>query len=146
MPQVARFRGISVEMYYRDHPPPHFHAYYADESAIIDIETMEIRRGQPPNINLFCGSPGMTDALRTVVEVRPLDGYRVFLRFDDGLQGEIDLEPLLTPFDGVFAPLRDPARFREVFVDCHTVSWPNGADLAPEVLYSRVSGRPLITS
>ena len=46
MPQVARFRGISVEMYYRDHPPPHFHVYYADESAIIDIETMDIRRGR----------------------------------------------------------------------------------------------------
>ena len=85
----------------------------------------------------------MTDWLRTVVEVRPLDGYRVYLRFDDGVAGELDLEPLLSPFKGVFAPLRDLARFREVFVDCHTASWPNGADLAPEVLYSKVSGRPL---
>ncbi|MBI3635873.1 MAG: DUF2442 domain-containing protein [Candidatus Rokubacteria bacterium] len=82
--------------------------------------------------------------LRDVVEVRPLEGYRVFLRFDDGVQGELDLEPLLSPFDGVFAPLRDAARFREVFVDDGgTIAWPNGADLAPEVLYSKVSGRPL---
>ena len=82
--------------------------------------------------------------LRDVVEVRPLEGYRVFLRFDDGVQGEIDLEPLLSPFDGVFAPLRDLARFREVFVDDGgTIAWPNGADLAPEILYSKVSGRPL---
>jgi hypothetical protein len=85
----------------------------------------------------------MSDWLRTVVEVKPLEGYRVFLRFDDGLEGELDFEPLLTPFTGVFAPLRDLARFREVFVDCHTASWPNGADIAPEVLYSKVSGRPL---
>ena len=85
----------------------------------------------------------MSDWLRTVVEARPLSGYRVFLRFDDGLEGELDLEPLLIPFDGVFAPLRDLARFRELFLDCHTVSWPNGADIAPEVLYSKVSGRPL---
>lgn len=83
--------------------------------------------------------------LRDVVEVRPLDGYRVFLRFDDGVQGELDLEPLLMPFDGVFAPLRDLARFREVFVDTEggTIAWPNDVDLAPEVLYSMVSGRPL---
>ena len=85
----------------------------------------------------------MSDWLRTVIAVTPLDGYRVFLRFDDGLEGELDLEPLLSPFSGVFAPLRDPAKFREVFVHCHTASWPNGADLAPEVLYSKVSGRPL---
>lgn len=80
--------------------------------------------------------------LRDVVEVRPLDGYRVFLRFDDGVQGELDLEPLLMPFDGVFAPLRDLARFREVFVDREggTIAWPNEVDLAPEVLYSMVSG------
>ena len=82
--------------------------------------------------------------LRDVVEVKPLEGYRVFLRFDDGLQGEIDLEPLLSPFDGVFEPLRDRPRFREVFVDDGgTIAWPDGADLAPEVLYSMVSGRPL---
>lgn len=80
--------------------------------------------------------------LRDVVEVRPLDGYRVFLRFDDGVQGELDLEPLLTPFAGMFAPLRDLARFREVFVDKEggTIAWPNEVDLAPEVLYSMVSG------
>ena len=78
--------------------------------------------------------------LRDVVEVRPLDSYRVYLRFDDGVQGEIDLEPLLSPFDGVFEPLKDLGRFREVFVDNGgTIAWPNGADLAPEVLYAHVS-------
>ncbi|HMH50273.1 MAG TPA: DUF2442 domain-containing protein [Candidatus Acidoferrum sp.] len=82
--------------------------------------------------------------LRDVVEVRPLEGYRVFLRFDDGVQGELDLEPLLSPFDGVFEPLRELTRFREAFVDDGgTIAWPNGADLAPEILYSKVSGRPL---
>ena len=80
----------------------------------------------------------MTDWLRTVVEVRPLDGYRVYLRFDDGVAGELDLEPLLSPFKGVFAPLRDLAKFREVFVDCHTASWPNGADLAPDSMYDAI--------
>jgi hypothetical protein len=81
--------------------------------------------------------------LKDVVEVRPLERYRVYLRFDDGVEGEVDLEPLLSPFDGVFEPLRRLERFREVFVDDGgTLAWPNGADLAPEVLYSKVSGRP----
>lgn len=79
--------------------------------------------------------------LRDVIEVRPLANYRVFLKFDDGVQGEVDLEPLLTPFDGVFEPLRDLMRFREVFIDeGGTIAWPNGADIAPETLYSLVSG------
>lgn len=82
--------------------------------------------------------------LRDVVEVRALEGYRVFLRFDDGVQGEIDLETLLFPFDGVFEPLKELARFREVFIDDGgTIAWSNGADLAPEVLYSMISGCPL---
>jgi hypothetical protein len=83
--------------------------------------------------------------LSDVVEVRPLDRYRVFLKFDDGVQGELDLEPLLSQFDGVFEPLRDLARFREVFVDTEggTIAWPNNVDLAPEVLYTLVTGRPL---
>ena len=88
----------------------------------------------------------MSDWLRKVVDVRPLEGYRVFIRFDDGLEGELDLEPFLAPFDGVFAPLRDLVRFREIYVNNHTVSWPNDLDLAPEVLYSKMSGRPLSVS
>ena len=48
-------------------------------------------------------------------------------------------------FDGVFEALRDPARFAEVRVDpdLGTICWPNGADLAPEVLYARLTGTRL---
>lgn len=79
-----------------------------------------------------------------IVEVRPLGGYRVHLRFADGLQGELDLAEVIS-FEGVFAPLRDPAKFAEIRVhqELGTVVWPNGADLDPDVLYSRLSGRPL---
>src|ERR1044071_6004945 len=48
-----------------------------------------------------------------VVEVEPRSGYRLWLRFQDGTEGEIDLGPQLT-FQGVFAPLRDPAYFARV--------------------------------
>lgn len=48
MPEISRFLGITIYMRYRDHPPPHFHVRYADNSAIIDIATMQILEGQLP--------------------------------------------------------------------------------------------------
>jgi len=51
-----------------------------------------------------------------VVWVAPLDGYRLHLRFDDGVEGTFDLPPRVE-FTGVFEPLRDPAFFAQVTVD-----------------------------
>ena len=49
MPTICYFFGILIQMYWRDHEPPHFHAVYAGSTAIIDIETLEvIRGGMPP--------------------------------------------------------------------------------------------------
>ena len=69
-----------------------------------------------------------------VIDVRPIGGYRLWLRFDDGAEGEVDLEPELE--GAVVAPLRDAAAFAQVAIDpdLRTVAWPNGADLAPEFL------------
>jgi len=73
-----------------------------------------------------------------VVDVRHRAGYRVWLRFNDGLEGEIDLEPEL--HGEIFESLRDVAAFAQVRVhpEYETIVWPNGADLAPEFLYERV--------
>lgn len=73
-----------------------------------------------------------------LVEARPLDGYRVWLRFADGVEGEIDLQDEL--WGEVFEPLKDHARFRELQVhpDLKTLVWPNGADFAPEFLYEKL--------
>ncbi|MGI8673742.1 MAG: DUF4160 domain-containing protein [Thermoleophilaceae bacterium] len=48
MPRVSEFYGIVIEMYYGDHPPPHFHARYADESAKIEISTGALIAGSLP--------------------------------------------------------------------------------------------------
>ena len=48
MPRISEFYGIVIEMYFRDHPPPHFHARYAGEEAIVDIETGEVIAGSIP--------------------------------------------------------------------------------------------------
>ena len=42
MPEISRFFGMIVTMYYNDHPPPHFHVRYNQQKAIISIETLEI--------------------------------------------------------------------------------------------------------
>ncbi len=48
MPTVSRFFGITLRMYYDDHPPPHFHAYYGEFAAKITIESLELPEGQLP--------------------------------------------------------------------------------------------------
>jgi hypothetical protein len=82
--------------------------------------------------------------LKDIVEVRSLGGYRLYLRFEDGLQGEVDLADQLQ-FHGVFEPLRDPQVFAQVAVnrELGTICWPNGADLDPDVLYAKLSGIPV---
>ena len=64
--------------------------------------------------------------------------YRVWLKFADGIEGEVDLEKEL--WGEVFQPLRDKARFAELSVneDIDTLVWPNGADFAPEFLYQQL--------
>jgi hypothetical protein len=46
MPELARFFGIIISMYYNDHPPPHFHVRYGTQKAIIDIETLSVLAGE----------------------------------------------------------------------------------------------------
>jgi hypothetical protein len=67
-----------------------------------------------------------------LVDARYRGGHRVWLRFADGLAGEVDLAAEM--WGEVFEPMRDPEVFRELRVD-GTLVWPNGADLAPEFLY-----------
>lgn len=82
--------------------------------------------------------------LKDIMEVQPLEGYRLHLRFEDGAAGEVDLAKMIR-FEGVFAPLKDRAYFVQVRVDpeVRTIVWPNGADLDPLVLYSHITGIPI---
>jgi hypothetical protein len=45
MPTISQFFGITIRMYFDDHPPPHFHAYYGGDAAKIEIETLRITEG-----------------------------------------------------------------------------------------------------
>ena len=82
--------------------------------------------------------------MKDVIEVRPLGEYRLHVRFEDGVAGEIDLSDRIS-FDGVFAPLREERNFAQVRVngELGTICWPCGADLDPDVLYAWVKGEPV---
>jgi len=83
--------------------------------------------------------------LKDVIDVRVMDDYQLHLRFEDGIQGVVDVADLVA-FTGVFAPLHSHDYFRRVRVDAElgTICWPNGADLDPDVLYSLVTGEPIL--
>jgi hypothetical protein len=73
-----------------------------------------------------------------VTAVKALPGNRLALTFDDGTDGVVDCTPWLYERDtGLYAPLRDPALFGQVYVNQEfgIIEWPNGADVDPYVLY-----------
>ena len=79
-----------------------------------------------------------------VLEVNPLEGYKLRLRFQDRSEGTVDIATLL-PLDGVFAPLRDRFFFEQVRVDEESgaITWPGNLDLDPYTLYVEATGNEL---
>ena len=75
-----------------------------------------------------------------VTSVEHAGGYRLYVMFSDGVGGEVDLTRDL--WGPAFEPLLDLDYFAKAQVDIElgTVVWPNGADFAPETLYSRLVG------
>ncbi|HBA67323.1 MAG TPA: DUF2442 domain-containing protein [Methylococcaceae bacterium] len=73
-----------------------------------------------------------------ITEVAYLDDYRIRPVFNDGLTGVADLRDAL--WGEIFEPLLDRNNFSQIRLDPElgTVSWPNGADLAPEFLYTLI--------
>lgn len=73
-----------------------------------------------------------------VTAVKALEPYRIWMRFNDGVEGTVDLSPLIGK--GVFQALADPEEFATALVDpaTRTVAWPNGIDLCPGALYEDI--------
>jgi hypothetical protein len=82
--------------------------------------------------------------LKDIVDARPTGKHRIYIRFEDGIDGEVDVARLVD-FEGVFEPLKDPEEFAKVRVDrdLGTIVWESGADLDPDVLYAHLTGRPI---
>ena len=73
-----------------------------------------------------------------VIEAKYVRDFTVWVRFEDGTEGEVDLSAEL--YGTVFEPLRDISYFKQVRVnpELGTIEWPNGADLASEFLYEKI--------
>lgn len=68
-----------------------------------------------------------------VIDAKYISDYKIRVTFDNGEQKIADFSKWLR--GGVFEPLKDKKYFRKFFVDGWTISWSNGADIAPETLY-----------
>lgn len=75
--------------------------------------------------------------MNDVVQITYKDGFVYHIVFDDGTSGDVDFSEYIGK-GPVFAPLRDLSFFRKARVDGGTISWPNGADVAPETLYEKL--------
>ena len=168
MPELSRFYGIVIRMFYGDHPPPHFHAVYQEEQVRVDIHTPEIIAGRmtpralalilewaalhraelrraweltSTNREAFKTAPlEQNDGMIRIVSAEALPGCRLKVVFSDGLSGIFAVEPERR--GGVFLKLLDPRVFNAVAVnpDFGCVEWPGGIDLCPDTMHQVVAG------
>ncbi len=77
-----------------------------------------------------------------VLEIKVLPGFCLSVKFIDGTTGEVDLSRLVNSEGaGVFAPLRDPSFFAQVYLEYGVVTWPGEVDLAPDAMYDEIKKR-----
>ncbi|MDF5733026.1 MAG: DUF2442 domain-containing protein [Rhizonema sp. PD38] len=78
--------------------------------------------------------------LKDIIAVEPLEKYHLRLRFEDGVEGVVDISQM-SKFTGVFALLQDKEHFAKVEVnpEVGTIQWQSGADLDPDVLYATIT-------
>lgn len=77
-----------------------------------------------------------------IVEMCPREGFKLYLRYDDGVAGELDLSGLAG--QGVFTAWREPGLFAQVRLsEAGAVEWPGEIDLCPDALYLELTGKPV---
>lgn len=76
--------------------------------------------------------------MNDVINIEYRDSYIFYVVFDNGTAGEIDFTEYIDK-GPVFFPLREKTFFKQAMIEGGTISWPNGADVAPETLYEKIT-------
>lgn len=82
--------------------------------------------------------------LKDIIDVKPLENYQLYLKFEDNKEGVIDISQIIE-FTGIFTPLKQIDYFQTVKLNPEwgTIYWDNGADLDPDVLYCAITKQNL---
>ena len=160
MPEISRFLGIVITMYFNDHMPPHFHAEYNNQEAAFEIKTLSKSAGYlPPRITGFViewasqhqkelmdnwnllNSQGTFEKIPPFVfmlhveTAKYLENYKMSVIFNDGSSHIVDFEKtIINDHRPIISALKDISVFKDFSIQNHTISWANGLDFAPEFI------------
>jgi hypothetical protein len=149
MPTVAVIDGIKIEFYFDGHPPPHFHAKYAEYRAVIRIDPLKVIYGGLPKAgaqnhrlgevenrgtaqglgDLSRGRKSGDDQMKKLARmttVEPVIHGVLKIVWNDGYEGVVDLRPTIAR-GKIFTYLKKPENFRKVALDeyGHAIGWVN---------------------
>ncbi len=103
-----------------------------------DLATAPSDRAARMTPPVVCNQPG------DVESVLAFPGYRLQVRFHDGVQGEVDLSRRVhSPNAGVFSALAEPDHFARVGIEFGSVWWPGDIDLAPDAMHAALKAKGL---
>ena len=166
MPEISRFFGIIIRMFYDDHNPPYFHAYYQGNQAVFDLcgnitkgslqsktATKLVREWVDLHLDEIEKDWNLAKEDKELLKIEPLDQfmwnlneiielkykkeYIYHIKFDNGVEGDLNFSSYLSR-GNVFSCFSDKKFFSKAKIEGGTISWPNGVDIAPETIYEKI--------